>query len=600
MDFCAGLGGFHLALSRAAAALSEGGAPKRWKFRCVMAADIEERLREVYPRNFPEIEEVYAEHYPPERCSETPGLSDLYDADGALARVHGDLAHLVDVERDTLKCWPGTDEPIVPAHDLLCAGFPCQPFSKSGAQLGFKDLNGTVFRMLAVIISRRRPRFVFLENVGNFERHDGGNTWKIVRKTLENMGYSVRATTTVGGADSGLGLLSPHHIGLPQHRERFFIVAQREDEVGAFHEERYPFPLSFRSHVSPDARLAELDDQSERALKAVIARTQAEASPQELAAARLSDDRKRCVNHWRKLLLKIEAHDAKSPAASFRPLPSFPIWGYELDPWHHYPAEENPRPLAERPSALAQHRRDLIAKLVADLGDYAPRGDRSFLASRDPSEDDVARWVASWPQYARSRDSWPRWKRRFIEQNREWAVLLWDRLDRDWLRSWLDELFALPASHQKLEWNCKGEDLDLWNHILQFRPSGLRVKRFRHIPALVAMTMTQIPVVPVPGAKGSARHLLASEALELQGFPRTWQVPTSKGATFTALGNAVHVDLVAAIARSWLFEEHGPHDAKGELLEDVAVGAAGDVPSDGRVVEDVVPLLGPLKTAGAG
>lgn len=197
VDLCAGLGGFHLALSRAAVALEESETPRKWKFKCVMAADIEERLREVYPRNFPEIAEIYVQHYPPEHCSITPGLSDLYDTDGVLARVHGDLAHLVDVERDTLKCWPGTDKPIIPAHDLLCAGFPCQPFSKSGAQLGFRDLNGTVFRMLAVIISRRRPRFVFLENVGNFERHDGGNTWKTVRKTLEDMGYSVRATTTV-------------------------------------------------------------------------------------------------------------------------------------------------------------------------------------------------------------------------------------------------------------------------------------------------------------------------------------------------------------------------------------------------------------------
>lgn len=587
VDFCAGLGGFHLGLGRATAEVAQGCAPKRWKFKCVMAADIEDRLRQVYPRNFPEIAQTYAEYFPPERCAETPGLGDIYDHDGVLARVHGDLEHLVDVERDTLKCWPGTVEPIVPAHDLLCAGFPCQPFSKSGAQLGFKDLKGTVFRMLAVIIARHRPRFVFLENVGNFERHDGGNTWKIVRQTLEDMGYSVRATTTVGGADGGLGLLSPHHLGLPQHRERFFIVAQRKDEVGAFHEDSYPFPLSFRSHVAPEARLAQLNLASETALKAVIARTQTEASPEALAAAQLSNDRKHCVNHWRELLLKIEAHDRQSPATAFRPLPSFPIWGFELDPWHHYPAAENPRPLADRPSSLAQYRRNLVEKLVADLGDYGPRGDRSYLASSEPSAEQLARWVNSWPQYARSRDSWPRWKVRFIEQNREWALLLWTRLDPSWLRDWLDELATFPASHQKLEWNCKGEDLDLWNHILQFRPSGLRVKRFRHIPALVAMTMTQVPVVPVPGAKGEARHLLASEALELQGFPRTWEVPATKGGTFTALGNAVHVDLVAAIARTWLFEESGPYDSMGTLLSSNVHVSVDDEPpgADGGLQE---------------
>lgn len=600
VDLCSGLGGFHLALSRAEAALEKSEAPKRWKFKCVLAADIEERLRRVYPRNFPEIVEAYAKYYPPERCSETPGLSDLYDAAGVLARVHGDLAHLVDAERNTLKCWPGTDDPIVPDHDLLCAGFPCQPFSKSGAQLGFRDLNGTVFQMLAVIIARRQPRFVFLENVGNFERHDGGNTWKTVRKTLEDLGYSVRATTTVGGSDAGLGLLSPHHLGLPQHRERFFIVAQRKAEVGAFHVERYPFPLSFRSHASPDARLAALEIESEKSLKAIVSRTQVEAPRAELAAARLSDERRRCVDHWRELLLRIEAHDKKSPDNSFLPLPSFPIWGYELDPWHHYPAHENPRLLARRPSMISQYRRNLIAKVVEEFGDYAPRGDRAYLASIDLSGPDLAAWVASWPHYARSRDAWPNWKKRFIEQNRSWAVRLWSRLDPEWLRSWLDVLFTLPASHQKLEWNCKGEDLDIRNHILQFRPSGLRVKRFRHIPALVAMTMTQVPVVPVPGTTGQPRHLLASEALELQGFPRTWEVPSSKSATFTALGNAVHVDLVAAIARSWLFEESGPYNSKGELIDEQKAEALGCIAGDRRNSASTSAVTEVLQTAATG
>jgi DNA (cytosine-5)-methyltransferase 1 len=568
VDLCAGLGGFHLALSRAAKEMADADAPKRWTFKCVMAADIEERLRKVYPRNFPEIVEAYAEYYPPERCAETPGLSDLYDAEGGLVRVHGDLAHIVDVDQDALKCWPGTEQPIVPEHELLCAGFPCQPFSKSGAQMGFRDLNGTVFRMLVVIIAHRKPRYLFLENVGNFERHDSGNTWRTVRRTLEELGYSICATTTVGGTDAGLGLLSPHHLGLPQHRERFFIVAQRRADLGEFHPNRYPFPVSFRSHAAPDARRAELELQSENALKTVIARTDKEAPREELNAARLSEDRKRCINHWRELLLRIQEYDANSPVEPFRTLPSFPIWGYELDLWHHYRADENPGLLAEQPGILRQHRRELIAKLVEKYGRYAPRGDRAYLASPDPTDDEVSAWAASWPQYAKSRDSWPGWKKRFIEQNRAWAALLWSRLDSEWLRSWLDVLSTLPASHQKLEWNCQGEDFDLWNHILQFRPSGLRVKRFRHIPALVAMTMTQIPIVPLSGGQGISRHLLASEALELQGFPRNWQVPSSKSAAFEALGNAVHVDLVAAVARSWLFDEGGPYNAKGEPLSD--------------------------------
>lgn len=587
VDLCAGLGGFHQALiqaQRESAARSEP--PTRaWTFKCVMAADIDSRLREVYPRNFPELAEVYPTLFPPEKCAETKGLEDIYDQDRKLIRIHGNLADLVDVERDALRCWPGSNLPIVPEHDLLCAGFPCQPFSKSGAQLGFADLNGTVFRMIAVIIAKRRPRFVFLENVGNFERHDNGNTWETVRKVLTNLGYSVRATTTVGGKDNGLGLLSPHHLGLPQHRERFFIVAQREEEAGSFLDSQYPFPLSFRSNPQPSIQSVMLDRRSEDALRRVIAKTEEIASRDELRAAQVSTERIRCVNHWRDLLKRIESHDRRRATDKIGPLPSFPIWGYELDPWNEYPIACNPGLLEGHPGSLQHYRRKLVGVLSSEIGDYGPR-DRAFLCKSNPTNVDIRAWVETWPRYARSRDAWPLWKKKFIEQNRAWSRLLWSRLDKNWLRRWLDELYLMPPSHQKLEWNCQGEDPDLWRHILQFRPSGLRVKRFRHIPALVAMTTTQIPIVPsAGGAAPPARHLLTSEALELQGFPRTWAIPAAKEAVFQAIGNAVHVGLVAAIARTWLFEEDGPYDAAGRRLvsdsPEVEPGYLG--PFEGRI-----------------
>lgn len=542
---------------------------RAYTFRCVLAADILPRLREAYVKNFPELRSDYRRLFPPHRC-EQAGLADLYDQRGDLVRIHGDLATLVDVEANRLRRWPDSGDPIVPEHDLLCAGFPCQPFSKSGAQLGFDDLNGTVFRMLAVILRERRPRFVLLENVGNFERHDKGNTWRRVRDVLDGLGYSVKATTTVGGEDGGFGLLSPHHIGLPQHRERFFIVAQHREQEGPFPELQYPFPLSHRSRRDPEKALARLEKMSREKLVAIIKRSSRAAPPDELAEARVSPERERCVNHWRDLLLAIGSHNAQCDEGErIWPLPSFPIWGFELDPWNDYPIQGNPRNLAADLDACKTYRRALLKRLGKTIGaDLCPGKSRDFLTR--VREQDIREWVASWPGYARDRSTWPTWKRRFIEQNRAWAKLLWDRLDRRWLRSWLDTLFEeFPStSHHKLEWNCQGEDLDLWNHILQFRPSGIRVKRFRHIPALVAMTTTQIPIVPSnDGLPARGRHLLISEALALQGFPRTWKTPLSKAPTFEALGNAVHVDLVSAIVRTWLFADNGPHDAWGGRLE---------------------------------
>ena len=71
----------------------------------------------------------------------------------------------------------------VPPHDILSAGFPCQPFSKSGSQLGLLEkTQGTLFREILYILKKHLPEYVILENVGNFERHDNGKTWRIVKE----------------------------------------------------------------------------------------------------------------------------------------------------------------------------------------------------------------------------------------------------------------------------------------------------------------------------------------------------------------------------------------------------------------------------------
>jgi len=133
VDLFAGLGGFHVALSKLG-------------HECVFASELDPELRKLYAENFP----------------------------GSGRVVHGDIRK---------------SRSLVPEHDVLCAGFPCQPFSKSGRQNGLKDkTHGTLFHEIVFILRKRRPPFVFLENVGNFERHDGGRTWRVVREELEKLG----------------------------------------------------------------------------------------------------------------------------------------------------------------------------------------------------------------------------------------------------------------------------------------------------------------------------------------------------------------------------------------------------------------------------
>lgn len=102
----------------------------------------------------------------------------------------------------------------IPEFDVLLAGFPCQPFSQAGLKQGFADTRGTLFFDVAKIVNYHKPKVVFLENVKRFKTHDGGNTFNVVKNTLEEMGYEVHAK-----------ILNAKDFGVPQNRERIYIIA---------------------------------------------------------------------------------------------------------------------------------------------------------------------------------------------------------------------------------------------------------------------------------------------------------------------------------------------------------------------------------------
>lgn len=109
------------------------------------------------------------------------------------------------------------DLDIVPEHDVLTAGFPCQPFSISGKMKGFEDTRGTLIYNVFQIIEKRKPKVVFLENVKHLVHHDGGNTLKTILKDLELLGYKV-----------SWKVLNASDFGVPQNRERLIIIGHQE------------------------------------------------------------------------------------------------------------------------------------------------------------------------------------------------------------------------------------------------------------------------------------------------------------------------------------------------------------------------------------
>lgn len=159
--------------------------------KCVYSSEWDEPVREVYTENFGDIPD-------------------------------GDITQI--------------DEYSIPEHDILCAGFPCQAFSISGKQRGFEDSRGTLFFDVARIVKAKKPKVVFMENVKNFASHDNGKTLSVVKSIMEELGYTFYQK-----------VLNAADYGIPQKRERIYMVCFRNDL--AIEKFNFPKPFPLKKHV---------------------------------------------------------------------------------------------------------------------------------------------------------------------------------------------------------------------------------------------------------------------------------------------------------------------------------------------------------------
>ncbi|MDE0472465.1 MAG: DNA cytosine methyltransferase [Ekhidna sp.] len=182
IDLFCGVGGFRVAFEAAAQAFEI-------ETECVFSSDIDAHCQDSYEANFGE-------------------------------RPSGDITQI--------------DEKNVPNHDILLAGFPCQPFSIIGQRKGLNDTRGVLFFDIARIIRGKRPKAFILENVKQLFSHDRGRTLKVILKSLKDLGYFVQCS-----------ILNALDYGLPQKRERVLIVGHQQPMLFTFPKPTQPYkPLT--------------------------------------------------------------------------------------------------------------------------------------------------------------------------------------------------------------------------------------------------------------------------------------------------------------------------------------------------------------------
>ena len=377
IDLCSGIGGFHTALK------GLGG-------ECVLAAEIDTYAIETYNQNY--------------GIDSNNNLRDLTKKD-------------------------------IPYYDILCAGFPCQTFSKAGSQQGFEEIRGTIFFDIVRVLTETKPKFILLENVRNLASHNNGNTWNTIRETLTEIGYLVPENPFI---------VSPLNFGIPQSRERVFIPCIRKDIAKVE-------KIELEVPVKQDTTIFDI------------------LEPTVEEKYNISDYEKYVIKVWEEFKQGITTKSL-----------GFPIWydSFKLD--------------KEAIKDLPQWKQDFIIKNIELY-----ENNKSFIGS---------------------------WEKKF------------------------NNLQDLQPTHRKFEWQMGTEYTSIYQGIIQFRPSGIRVKKPDFFPALVAMVHISI-------IGKYLRRLTPRECARLQSFPDTFQLSTNDKQAYKQLGNSLNVTVAKYVFENTILKE---------------------------------------------
>jgi DNA (cytosine-5)-methyltransferase 1 len=379
IDLFCGIGGFHCALAKMGA-------------KCVLACDIDKHCRETYKEN------------------------------------HG-LTPVSDVK--------DINENDMPDFDILCAGFPCQPFSNGGNKKSFSDNRGLLFDEIIRIAKVKKPRFMFLENVKHILKVSNGKVIEYIKSKISSIGYHLQ-----------IFQISPHNYGIPQQRERVYFVCIRNDIYDNT-------DIELPKYNTKIIDLGKFLDKKETIDKKYF----------------IKGDILDVLNSWDEMVKIFETNEKISPTI-----------------------------------------------MIND-------------AYKTYSEDEF--------------NAFPDWKKEYMTKNKPLIAKYKKHFD-EWYPKY-SEILQKREIYGKLEWQTgpiKQND-SIFNHFIQIRQSGIRVKKAHYFPTLVAISQ-----IPIYGKE--KRYITPRECARLQSFPDSFKLAKDDKVCYKQMGNSVNVDNVYTVISTTL------------------------------------------------